>query len=292
MTEPIRARVNGSPISNKDFINAVQGYAMELHRKTKEHLDADELAKVEALALEKLLARELLYQEALARGLVATAEAVAGEVRRLMANFPSDEDFVGTLAKAGIDQGDYQRMIRQDLTVNLLTAQETESLPEPDEEAIAAFYQEYAEQMREPARARACHILLKIRDGNKEETRRALEALRVRSRTEDFAALAKEASDCPSAARGGDLGYFRRGEMVRAFSDAAFSQPVGEVGEVVETPFGLHLIKVLERKDVRALDLIEATPKIRRYLLEQQAAGHLEQLVAELRRRAIIEYCR
>jgi peptidyl-prolyl cis-trans isomerase C len=79
VTEPIHARVNGSPISSKDFDNAVQGYAMELHRKTKEHLSADELAKVEALALEKLLARELLYQEALARGLVATAAAVAGE---------------------------------------------------------------------------------------------------------------------------------------------------------------------------------------------------------------------
>jgi peptidyl-prolyl cis-trans isomerase C len=182
-------------------------------------------------------------------------------------------------------------MIRQDLTVNLLTAQETESLPEPDEAAIAAFYREYAEQMREPARARACHILLKIRDGNKEATRRALEVLRERSRGEDFAALAEEASDCPSAARGGDLGYFRRGEMVQPFADAAFSQPAGEVGEVVETPFGLHLIKVLERKDPRALDLAEATPKIRRYLLEQQAARHLEQLVAELRRRANIEFC-
>ncbi|MDY0239004.1 MAG: peptidylprolyl isomerase [Bacteroidales bacterium] len=290
MSEPIRARVNGSPILNKDFVNAVQGYAMELQRKTKEHLDADELAKVEALALEKLLARELLYQEALARGLVATAEAVGEEVRRLMANFPSDEEFFGTLAKAGIDQADYQRMIRQDLTVNLLTTKETETLPEPDEEAIAAFYREHAEQMREPARARACHILLKIRDGNKEETRRALEVLRERSRSEDFAALAQEASDCPSAARGGDLGYFRRGEMVQAFADEAFSQPVGEVGEVVETPFGLHLIKVLERKEARTLDLAEATPKIRRYLLEQQAARHLEQVVGELRQRATIEY--
>ena len=134
-------------------------------------------------------------------------------------------------------------------------------------------------------------LLRSVRDGNKEETRRALEALRERSCSEDFAALAEEASDCPSAARGGDLGYFRRGEMVQPFSDAAFSQPVGEVGEVVETPFGLHLIKVLERKDVRALDLAEATPKIRRYLLEQQAARHLEQFVAELRGRAKIEFC-
>ncbi len=60
MSEKIIAKVNGSPISVADYTNAVQGYAMELHRKTMDSLSADELAAIENLALEKLLARELI----------------------------------------------------------------------------------------------------------------------------------------------------------------------------------------------------------------------------------------
>lgn len=66
---------------------------------------------------------------------------------------------------------------------------------------------------------------------------------------EDFAKLAAENSDCPSGARGGDLGTFGKGQMVPEFETAAFTQPVGEVGAVVQTQFGYHVIKVTERDD-------------------------------------------
>ena len=289
MPDPV-ALVNGRPVTRADLENAIQGFAMEMHRKTMEHLSAEELAAIRELALEKLLARELIFQEALAQGVIADEAAVAAEKGRIIANFASEEEFYATLERAGIDSAAYHRMIRQDLTVNRMTEQKLAALAEPDEEALAELYQQHPERMLEPPRVRARHILVAMKDGDRQGALGRMEKIRARlAAGEEFAGLAMECSACPSGARGGGLGTFRRGDMVRPFEEAAFSQPVGEVGDVVETPFGLHLIQVLERHEETPLSLAEAAPRIRRFLREEAAAALVKEWVAELRGRADVQ---
>ena len=83
-------------------------------------------------------------------------------------------------------------------------------------------------------------------DTEKANARKKIEAIkkRVTEGPEDFGAVAEKESDCPSKSKKGDLGSFARGQMVKPFEDAAFSQEIGKVGDIVETPFGFHLIKV------------------------------------------------
>lgn len=96
----------------------------------------------------------------------------------------------------------------------------------------------------------ASHILLMYAGSmrssasrTKEEARAQIDSLKQQiDGGEDFATLARQHSDCPSKARGGDLGSFGKGQMVPEFEQAAFALPVGGTSDVVETPFGFHLI--------------------------------------------------
>lgn len=278
------ATVNGTPIRRSDLDNAIQGLSMQMHRKTMDQLSAGEGEEIRELALEKLLARELIYQAAMAQGVLAEEAAVSGEKYKIMATFPSEEEFYATLGKAGIDAAAYHRMLRQDLTVNLMTERRLAEVDsDPSEERIAETYRRFPDKMKKPGRVRAAHILIRFDQGGREEALKRIREIRTLCDDEDFGALAKRHSDCPSAPGGGDLGYFRKGDMVKAFEQAAFSRPVGQVGEPVETQFGFHLIKVLDRERDVQLTLEEATPKIRRFLKEEAAAAALKEWVGELR---------
>lgn len=118
-----------------------------------------------------------------------------------------------------------------------------------DEEVRAAF-----EEQAPGQRVRARHILLtypqNAGDEARDSVRELAEELRDRAESgEDFAEMAREHSQDPGSAReGGNLGWFERGRMVQPFEEAAFALQPGEVSDVVETPFGLHVIKVEERE--------------------------------------------
>ena len=181
---------------------------------------------------------------------------------------PSDPEVVSALADFWVDyhllalavnqEGELDRIDlgpvfrqqeSQELVVRLRDVVIEEGDPPSDDEVEAFF-----EAERPGERVRARHILLLNPEGASQaqlDSVRALaEELRDRARAgADFAALAEEWSEDPgSAARGGDLGFFPRGSMVPAFEEVAFSLEPGEMSDVVETQFGLHVIRVEERE--------------------------------------------
>lgn len=120
---------------------------------------------------------------------------------------------------------------------------------EIDEEELLNTYESQKKRFHEPERVEASHIFLTLSPNASEEEvseakNKILEIRKQALAGADFAALAKEFSQCPSAVQGGDLGVFTREEMIGPFSDAAFVLKAGEIGEPVRTPYGWHLIRV------------------------------------------------
>jgi peptidyl-prolyl cis-trans isomerase D len=164
--------------------------------------------------------------------------------------------------------------------------QVTEFLASRDAEA-RALYDERKERYDVPEQVRARHVLIQVApDAAPEEVaaaeaeaRGVLERLRQR---EDFAAVAAEASDdAGSKANGGDLGFFRRGQMVAPFEEAAFSRAPGELGDPVRTDFGFHVIRVEEKREAKLRTYEEVREELAREILGREAGRTAVRATAE-----------
>lgn len=168
-----------------------------------------------------------------------------------------------------------------------------------DLDAMAKFF-----NMRNAERVRARHILVGPLDAagrpdgwdalpadQKAAYRKTLTDLRKKIQGgAEFADLAKANSiDKATGARGGDLGFFARGQMVPPFEKAAFALPVGGLSDIVETRFGLHLIQVVEKKASTKLAYEDAEDDLRDYLFQSAQQKAFEDLTDELRKTADVK---
>ena len=277
------ATVNGAPIDNKALSAAMQSLAQENFYATLAEVPPTAHDELREMALERLIARELIFQAALAEGLLADDAAVEAETARILRMMGNPHDFWKRMAERGLDQAAFLRMVRKDVTVDQMSARKLEAVAEPDENEIRRFFADHPEQLRAPERVRVSHILVPVDADDPGPALDRAWALKVRAEQEDFAELARQHSVCASAPGGGELGMIRREDVDPAFADAAFSQPVGAVGDPVRTPYGYHLIKVTAHERPPPPTLEGSRQKIVGFLKKSRGAKLLEQWVAELR---------
>ena len=147
------------------------------------------------------------------------------------------------------------------------------------DEALKEGYDEMTAEFPAEEEVRARHILVDTEEEAKEITKT------LRDTDEDFAKLAAEKSTGPSGSQGGDLGYFKKGDMVAPFADAAFSMKAGEVSDPVKTQFGWHVIKVEDRRMSKPPSFEELEPQLRQQLTQASAQA----IIAEVKEAADVE---
>jgi peptidyl-prolyl cis-trans isomerase D len=145
-----------------------------------------------------------------------------------------------------------------------------------DDQQVEYYYEDNPEMFKQQKEIKARHILFRVaRDASDEEVKKvkekALSVLEKARNNEDFAELAKKYSEGPTAAKGGDLGYFPRGQMVKEFEDAAFALNKGQISDLVRTDFGFHIIKVEGIKEERIKPLKEVSEQIKKILINNES---------------------
>ena len=133
---------------------------------------------------------------------------------------------------------------------------ETGDKAKPTQKEISKFYNDNRDKFIDPESVHVRHILVAIKKGDndkvKAEKKEKIENLRKQLLNGgDFAEVARKNSDCPSKEEGGDLNFIRRGQTVKPFEDAAFSQEKNVIGPVITTEYGYHIIQVLDRKPAK-----------------------------------------
>lgn len=241
------AKVNGVEIRPEAFLKELKS-TLERYQRARHQVAPALRERLKDNIVRRLVDAELIAQEAKKRGVEVTEEEFQKEWEEHRKRYGSDDSFQSFLGRSGMTVEDLQAQYRHNLLREKLFAKVTENLDVTEKER-KEFYEQNKSRYDNPEQVRASHILLRVKpDATPEEKAVTLAKAedivkKAKQKGADFAALSVEFGEDPTKDRGGDLGFFGRGRMVKPFEDAVFAMKDGEISGVVETSFGYHIIK-------------------------------------------------
>jgi foldase protein PrsA len=254
------ATVNGQPISKAAF---------------DKKLEASAVARSTLL---QMVQEVLLDQYARDNHITVTDAEIAARENALKANFPNGS-WDEMLRARGLTEKDVHDALREQVILDKALGKDVTITPKQ----IQDYFNKNHAAFDKPEQVKARHILVPdLATANK------IEAM-LKKNPNDFAALAEKYSTDPgSKDKGGELGWFRRGQMVPSFDKVAFSEPVGAISPPVKSPFGYHIIQVEARQPGQKATLANTRDRIAEMLRQQQEAPLIEPFLQGLQQKATI----
>jgi parvulin-like peptidyl-prolyl isomerase len=248
--------VNGTKITQTDvdsaLMNATQGRFNQV--------PPEKQVEFRRQVLDQLVAKELIYTDAKKTGVLNSSE------------FKDEYQKV-------------QEKVKKEIAVQIWQKNQLDKVTVSSSD-LKKYYDENKAEFKEPESVRARHILVKT----KEEAETLLKDLKLKGQEleDKFIELAKEKSVGPSGPKGGDLGYFAKGQMVPEFNDKVFSMKVGTVSEPVKTQFGYHLIYLEDKKAAQNLSFDEVKSFIEQRLKLEKFKVAIVETMKKLQEKASI----
>lgn len=253
------ATVNGQPISKPAF---------------EAKLESSPVARN---ILQQMVQEALIEQYAQNNHIVVTDAEIAAREDELKANFPNGS-WDEMLKARNLTEDDVKQALREQVILDKALAKEVNITPAQ----VKQYFDKNHAAFDKPEQVQARHILVSdLATANK------IEALLKQGK--NFSDLAKQYSIDPgSKDKGGELGWFRRGQMVPAFDKVAFTLPVGAISQPVKSPFGYHIIQVEGRQPGQRATLANSTERITELLRQQQEAPLIQGFLQQLQAKATI----
>ena len=263
----------------------------------------------------ELIVKELINQEMDRRQIKVSKEDVERERQRMIDKVGSKEKFNDILKQNGISNSKFEKDLAQEIKMKKLV-EIIHPVSISDNQA-KSFYEKNINQFKYPDKVRASHILIaanpveikeelrkkntpmseielneRVQQVMKERYDKAVEIRnQIKEHPESFEAIARDVSaDTLSAKNGGDIGFFTQKEMVKPFADVAFKQKPNTISDVVQTPYGFHIIKVTDRMAAGQQPFVKVKEQIKMYMTAQEQIKALEIFLGNLKAHAVIQY--
>jgi parvulin-like peptidyl-prolyl isomerase len=272
------ASVNGETLFRQDFEREL---ARELElaegapQPTPEQLDP-----IKKQLLSESVEHALLLQAAKENNVAVGADEVDRELLRMSSDFPQD-GFAQALSESHMTLAELKRKTTERLIIRKLFQEHVYPRVGVTEQELRGYYQEHEAEFQEPEEVHGQQIVVKGLD----EAKRILAQLKAGKK---FTELAQKYSLSADAKVGGDLGFFKRGDMPPEFDEVTFRLAVGQTSDIVPTAYGFHIFHVLEKRAARKMELSEIRGEVERRLLKQKREEAQKEFVEELRKKAQI----
>jgi peptidyl-prolyl cis-trans isomerase C len=296
-TDDVVARVLGEAITEKQLLNLIAQIANNQNPQLTPEQMQQKNNTFYYEALDTMIGGILLKNEGREKGMVVDRTKLEEAMKAVKANFANEEAYQKALAAQGIKDEDLRKSVEDRMLIQLVLAENNKSLPPASDAEIQKFYDENPKYFEQPEQVHAAMVFLKVNADatpeQKAEIKKKLEDIRaeIEGKKITFAeAAGKYSDDKKTSAAGGDIGLFKRGEMLDSLEKVAFTTKQGMMTPVVETRFGYHLLSVLEIKPLRTAPLdANIKANIKNYLDQKASQDATASHIKELRGKAKIE---
>ncbi len=290
--EKIEARVNDDILTTSELNRMLK----PLYRQYEQSSRGEELVlrmrKAEVDAIASWIEHRLILQEARKiEGFQLDRMEIDKRFEEARSRFTSREEFDRALSMEGLDEEEYRKNLEDQYRVRALTYQKITSLINISPENITVYYREHEDDYRDDEMVRISNLLIPIPEGaGKDEVARELaeKILGELQSGKDFSELVRKHSKGPRADQGGDLGYYKKGQMRPRLDEAAFSLEVGEPSGIIETDLGYHIIKCTGKREAYQKPLEELWEDIDDKLYQEEYQRRYDEWIKRLKSRAYI----
>ncbi|MGA7869763.1 MAG: peptidylprolyl isomerase [Candidatus Binatus sp.] len=287
--DPVVVTVNGAPITAAEITDYAKTEARMINATSTEESRA-----VFRDASENLINRQLLLQEAEKRKITVSDPEVAQRAREFQIAGAGGQ----TVATTGAPDAQLMNAVRGSMVIEKMLDDEFRAHHvQPTDAQIQQYYDEHRDLfVKDPGEAEIAHIAVKLPPNPTDAQKKAasekiIKLYKEALKSKDFAALAKQNSeDAESAAKGGNLGYFRPGQLPPVVDKLVFATPVGQLTQIVESNLGFSFIKVLSRRGETISPLSEVKAKIAMFLLDENEDTVVKALLKKIAKSAKIEF--